>query len=210
MSKIEAFEKYADSYDKWFDKNSGVYNSEVEVIRQLLPSSKGKWVEVGVGSGKFSVPLGIKVGVEPSEKMATKAKELGIKVFSGIAEDLPLPDNDFDLVLMVTTICFVDDINRSFQEVRRVLKYGGSIIVGFVDKESDLGREYLKNRDKSNFYKNAAFFSTEEVLKYLNDAGFGITKIRQTLIAGKSQETILDGYGKGAFVVIKGEKMDLQ
>lgn len=209
MSKIKAFEKYTDSYDKWFDKNSGVYNTEVEVIRQLLPSPKGRWVEVGVGSGKFSVPLGIKIGVEPSEKMAAKAKERGIKVFPGIAEDLPLPENDFDLVLMVTTICFVDDINRSFQEVRRVLKYGGSIIVGFVDKESDLGKEYLKNRDKNNFYKNAAFFSTEEVLKHLNNAGFFITKIRQTLITGKSQETILDGYGKGAFVVIRGDKIDL-
>lgn len=209
MSKIEAFEKYADSYDKWFEKNNRVYNAEIEVIRQIMPSSEGKWVEVGVGSGKFSEPLGIKTGIEPSEKMAAKAKERGIKVFPGMAEDLPFPDNDFDLVLMVTTICFVDDINRSFQEVRRVLKNGGSIIVGFVDKESGLGKEYLKNRDKSKFYKDAVFFSTEEVLKYLNDAGFDITKIKQTLIAGKSQETILDGYGKGAFVVIRGDKIDL-
>jgi ubiquinone/menaquinone biosynthesis C-methylase UbiE len=206
MPKTEPFEKHSDAYDEWFEKNRDLYEAELEAIRQLIPPPGAKGVEVGVGSGKFAAPLGIKIGVEPSEKMAIKAIKQGINVYRGIAEDLPFPDGRFDFVLMVTTICFVDDVIKSFREAFRVLKPSGCIIVGFVDKESELGRQYADKREKSKFHKYATFFSTQEVLKYLKEAGFGIVKIRQTLIPGQLPETILDGFGRGAFIVIKGVK----
>jgi len=205
MPKTEPFEKYSDAYDEWFKKNSDQYNAELEAIRQLISSPGAEGMEVGVGSGKFAAPLGIKIGVEPSEKMAIKARKQGIHVYPGVAEELPFSDGRFDFVLMVTTICFVDDVMRSFRETFRVLKPGGHIIVGFIDKDSVLGRQYVDKKEKSKFYKEATFFSTQEVLKYLEEAGFGVVKIKQTLIPGELRETILDGFGKGAFVVIKGE-----
>ncbi|NOQ97303.1 MAG: methyltransferase domain-containing protein [Calditrichae bacterium] len=206
MPKIEPFEKHGDAYDEWFKKNIDLYEAELEAIRQLIPPLGTKGVEVGVGSGKFAAPLGIKIGVEPSEKMAIKARMQGINVYSGVAEELPFSDGSFDFVLMVTTICFVDDIIKSFREAFRVLNPSGCIIVGFVDKESELGRQYADKREKSKFYKDATFFSTQEVLKHLQEAVFEIEKIRQTLIAGELPETILDDFGKGAFVVIRGVK----
>ncbi len=206
MPRTAPFEKYSDEYDEWFEKHRDLYEAELEAIRQLLPPPGAEGLEVGVGSGKFAAPLGIKIGVEPSEKMAIKARKQGINVYPGVAEKLPFPDGRFDFVLMVTTICFVDDIVKSFREAFRVLKPNGCIIVGFVDKESELGKQYQNKREKSKFYKEATFFSTQEVLKYLKEAGFRIEKIRQTLIPGQSPKTILDGFGKGAFVVIKGVK----
>jgi len=206
MPKIEPFEKHSAMYDEWFKKNSDLYDAELEAIRLLIPPPGAEGMEVGVGSGKFAAPLGIKIGVEPSDKMAAKARMLGINVYPGVAEGLPFSDGRFDFVLMVTTICFVDDVIKSFREAHRVLKPGGCIIVGFVDKESELGRQYADKRDKSEFYKDATFFSTQEVMGYLKKAGFGIAKIKQTLIPGELQETISDGFGKGAFVVIKGVK----
>lgn len=203
MPKIETFEKYSDDYDKWFEKNRNLYDAELKAIRQLLPQGEG--LEVGVGSGKFAIPLGIKIGVEPSKKMADKAREHGINVYHNVAEKLPFSDNRFDFVLMVTTICFVDDIIKSFTEVFRVLKLGGKIIIGFVDKESELGKRYLDNRENSKFYKEATFFSTQEVIRYLKEVGFEIEKIIQTLIPGESLNTILDGFEKGAFIVIRGK-----
>ena len=190
--------------------NRDVYHAELEAIRALLPPPQStppaQGLEVGIGSGKFSVPLGITVGVEPAAAMAAKAEQQGLQVVRGVAEDLPFVDATFDFVLMVTTICFVDDILKSFQEALRVLKPGGSIIVGFVDKESDLGRQYHANRHSSVFYREATFFSTPEVCTHLAAAGFGEFTFRQTLIPDGAMETIKDGFGKGAFVVIKAVK----
>ena len=140
--------------------------------------------------------------------MAAKAEQLGIKVVPGVAENLPFADAEFDCVLMVTTICFVDDIVASFREARRVLKPGGCIIVGFVDKETELGRQYLAKREKSKFYKAATFFSTREVLDHLTEAGFGEVEIRQTLLPGEDQMTVQNGFGEGAFIAIRSVKRE--
>jgi SAM-dependent methyltransferase len=206
MAKTQAFETYSDRYDEWFERNREAYHAELEAIRQLMPPPPAKGMEVGVGSGKFAVPLGIQIGVEPSEKMAIKAERQGIRVFRHVAENLPFADSEFDFVLMVTTICFVDDILKSFQEVFRVLRPHGCLIVGFVDRESELGKTYSAKKNRSVFYRDATFFSAQEVAGYLADAGFENLTFKQTLIPGETQEMIQNGFGKGAFIVAKGVK----
>jgi len=44
-----------------------------------------------------------------------------------------------------------------------------------------------------------------EVLSHLNASGFVISNVLQTLIPGEKPNTILEGFGRGAFVVIKGQ-----
>jgi len=69
MTKIEPFEKYSKEYDEWFIRNQDIYLAELNAIKSLISSNKFG-VEIGVGSGRFALPLGIKVGVDPSRKMA--------------------------------------------------------------------------------------------------------------------------------------------
>ena len=207
MAKTAPFEDFSEEYDQWFVRNKGKYEAELHALSYFVPSN-GNGLEVGVGSGKFAAPLGIKTGVEPSHKMADKARKLGIQVLPGIAEDLPIMDKSFDFVLMVTTICFVDDLKKSFQEAYRVLTKEGVIIIGFIDKDSELGKVYRANKDKSHFYKIAEFFSTQEVLACLSKAGFGNFETKQTIFPGKDTQRIENGFGTGSFVVIKGLKIN--
>ncbi len=202
MPNIQPFELYSDAYENWFVENEIIYKLELEAIKQLIPSGKFG-MEVGIGSGKFAVPFGIKIGVEPSAKMAEIARARGIDVIEAVAEKLPFDDNIFDFVLFVTTICFVDDIKKSFLEARRVLKNNGSIIIGFVDKESELGKKYLAKKNKSKFYNIATFYSADEVLNYLSECGFSNFKIKQTVFPNNEKKIVKDGYGTGSFVVIK-------
>ena len=66
------------------------------------------------------------------EAMRKLARERKIRVYNAVAESLPFEAGQFDFALMVTTICFVDDIEKSFKEVKRILKSGGLFIIGFV------------------------------------------------------------------------------
>jgi len=208
MPKTKPFEKFYKEYEKWFEKFDKIYEAELEAVRKLLPPFK-KAIEIGVGSARFSYPLGIKEGVEPSSKMAEIAEKKGIKVIKGYAENLPLKDNSYDLVLMITTICFVDEPLKSIKEIKRVLKKGGYAIIGFVDKNSNIGKFYEKHRTKSKFYKEATFFSSKEIIKMLKECGFKEIECRQTLF-GETLQTatteIKSGCSEGAFVVIRAKK----
>ncbi len=209
MAKVEAFEKHAGEYDQWYDAHPFVYASELEAIKRLLPEN-AEGIEVGVGTGRFAAPLGIKVGVEPSQAMREIARSRNIDVVEGIAEELPFPDEQFDHVLFVTTICFVNSLEQAFAEAHRVLKPGGSILVGFVDRNSALGRKYENRRNDSRFYKNAVFRSVNEVAASLEQVGFSQLQYVQTLFSPLSEiekrEPIEEGYGKGAFIVAKATK----
>ncbi|WP_456450097.1 class I SAM-dependent methyltransferase [Hydrogenimonas sp.] len=208
MAKISAFEKHRDRYEEWFKEHGPLYEEELRALRRLLPPFE-KGVEIGVGTGRFAEPLGIKEGVEPSPKMAEVAKERGIEVAQGVAEALPLEDESYDLALMVTTICFVDDPRKALREIYRILKPGGYMLLGFVDKETPLGRLYQKNREKSRFYKEATFYSTQEVLGLLKEAGFGDCKAVQTLFGPDLEHMeggVKEGYGEGAFVALRCQK----
>jgi len=78
--------------------------------------------------------------------------------------------------------------------------------VAFLDKGSELGRRYHEERAESRFYRDATFFSAPEVLRFLEEAGFGQKENRQALIPGDPLETIRNGFGTGTFVVIRSEK----
>ena len=65
MAKIAPFEDFSEEYDEWFVRNKDKYEAELRALRYFVPM-KGNGLEVGVGSGKFAGPLGIKTGVEPS------------------------------------------------------------------------------------------------------------------------------------------------
>lgn len=205
MTSIGVFDARADEYEAWFESNRFVYESELAAIRSMLPEGKG--LEIGVGSGRFAAPLGIEYGVEPSEAMKIKAEARGIKVIKAVAEALPFPDGEFDFCLMVTTVCFLDDMDAAFLEARRVLKPGGAFIIAFVDRESPLGREYLQKKDNSAFYKKATFYSTRELTEYLGMSGFRDFSFSQTIFRPLSEidsiEPIKEGYGEGSFVIIK-------
>ncbi len=211
MARTEPFEKYYEKYEYWFVNNNYAYESELVAIKDILPDFNDA-VEIGVGSGRFAAPLGIKKGLEPSGKMADIAQKRGISVTEGAAEDMPFDDGSFDLVLMVTTLCFLDDVDKAFGEVYRILKPGGYFINGFVDRDSRLGRIYQKIKNKNVFYRLADFYSVEEVKTILKRSGFKDFSYRQTIFKDlgdiKEVEKSINGYGSGSFVVVSARKPD--
>ncbi len=209
MPKIEPFERYFEKYEEWFVQNCYAFQSEIEAVRRHLPS-RGRGIEIGVGSGLFAKPLGIHVGLEPSGEMRSIAVKRGVDVVEGIAEHLPFMDDFYDFALMVTTICFLDDVPKSIIEAQRVVKPGGKLIIGLVDKNSPIGKLYQQNQQENVFYRDATFYSTDEVVTLMKQAGFSDFNFTQTIFKMlekiEEAEEIKEGYGEGSFMVVSGIK----
>lgn len=174
----KVFDKYAEKYDSWYDRNPEVFRKEVECLISIIDAEK-PWLEIGVGSGRFAEKLGIEYGIDPSEKMVRIARQRGINAIVGYGEDLPYEDESFGAVFLIVTLCFVKDPIKVLREAWRVLKKGGKIYIGFVPRESELGRVYMEKASRGHvFYSVARFFSTDEVVKMLRECGFEVLKIK--------------------------------
>ncbi|MBN1851240.1 MAG: methyltransferase domain-containing protein [Pirellulales bacterium] len=209
MPKVGPFEEHAARYEAWFERNRFAYQSELRAVKSLLPP-RGIGIEIGVGTGRFAAPLGLRIGIEPSTAMAMIARQRGIQVVQAVAEALPFMDETFDFVLMVTTLCFLDDVGISFREVHRVLKRGGFFLVGLIDRESPLGRMYQEHQSESPFYAEAQFYSVQEVVSFMKNSHFEEFKFAQTIFRDLSSlhspEIVRQGYGEGSFVVLRARK----
>lgn len=206
MPKSDPFQLHHHYYDDWFVRHETAYHSELLAVRALLPW-QGLGLSIGVGTGRFAAPLGVQVGIDPAHASLTYAAQRGIVAVQAVAEALPFADAMFERVLCVTTICFVDDANAMLCEVRRVLKPGGSLVIGFIDRNSDLGQHYLAHQAETVFYRDATFFSAAEVEQLLLDTGFSDLVWVQTLTKSVTDthdiEPLRSGHGQGAFVVVK-------
>ena len=206
------FDAYTGEYEEWFQRNRFVYLSELELLRMMIPRH-GRGLEMGIGTGRFAAPLDIDFGIDPSKNMLQLARELGSKVVLARGEDIPFKDGAFDYVLIMVTICFVDDPNRVVEESRRVIVNGGKIVIGIIDRDSWLGKLYLAKKDRSKFYREARFYSVKEVIELLKSIGFRDISVYQTIFdlpeTIKSVQHYREGSGKGGFVAICGRKSEV-
>jgi len=209
MDSIRIFDEHAEEYDAWFEVNEAAYLSEIEALKKFVPQ-QGRGLEVGVGTGRFAAPLGVKVGVEPAPGAARIARERGIDVCRAKAEKLPFTDGEFDFVVMVTALCFVDDPRKALSEAARVVRPGGRVIIGMIDRGSPPGRKYETKKKTGMFFRHACFYSTEQVLTWLTALGCYDIQTCQTLFGDPGQleeeQPAKPGHGEGLFAVVCGRR----
>lgn len=207
MVRVWRFERFTERYDAWFEKFRATYLSELGALSWLVGEFE-RGLEVGVGTGRFAVPLGVRFGVDPSTRMLEVARRRGVEVLRGVAERLPFRGGLFDLVLMVTTICFVVDLDASFREVSRVLRPAGRFVLGFIDRDSPVGRRASSMVDDP-FYSEATMYSVGEVVGNLEGCGFRVERFAQTVFGYpeniREVQPAKPGHGEGSFVVVQAK-----
>jgi len=206
LVKRNPFDTVAKEYDQWFNDNSNVFLSELEAVKYFVPQ-QGIGVEIGVGTGRFASELGIRHGIEPSENMAEIARQRGIDVKIGVAENLDYGNGSFDFAIMVAVDPFVQDIQKTYNEIYRIIRQGGKLIVGTLHKDGEVAKKYMAMKD-SEVYKSATFHTVDETINQLKMSGFEGFSTCQSLIEMNPNkvEKPIPIHDKGSFVVIEALK----
>jgi len=133
------------NYKKYWQKRQYGHEAEKLVLKRFFKQipKKNSLVDIGGGFGRltpFYAPLFRKtVLIDRSQRLLKKAKKLEkefphFEAKKGLATNLPLKNNSFDVALMIRTIHHLSSIVKAFKEVRRVLKPGGFFILEFANK----------------------------------------------------------------------------
>jgi ubiquinone/menaquinone biosynthesis C-methylase UbiE len=113
-------------------------NSTVEQLKPHLFSG-AKILDVGVGLGRLLDKLDPKLekfGIDISEQYLAESKKKGINVCMAKIEDMPYEDNLFDFVVSTDVLEHVFDLNQCIEQILRVLKPGGILLMRVPFKEN--------------------------------------------------------------------------
>lgn len=178
------FNHFYQDYDSWYDTPVGKFFDEVEyeALQQLIEIYPGaKVLEVGCGTGLYSLKitwLGAHLtGIDIAPNMLDQAKakfqanhlEADFQIMN--ARSLSFADNSFDRVFSMAAFEFIEDIQAAYNEMYRVTKPGGIIVIGTIQKGSAWQELYT-----SEIFKDSAFayanFKTAEYLIALDPKSY--------------------------------------
>jgi ubiquinone/menaquinone biosynthesis C-methylase UbiE len=180
----QVFDCISESYDHWYDTPEGraIFHAELKCIRTLCGHLSGRWLEAGVGTGRFASSLGIGMGIDPSLPMLRIAAKRGILTCAGFAESMPFPDDAFHGVLLALALCFVTDSDRALKECSRVIKPGGRLLLGLIPADGPWGRAYERKKEQGHpIYRLAVFPRIPEISASVDSKGFRLEKAASTL-----------------------------
>jgi ubiquinone/menaquinone biosynthesis C-methylase UbiE len=171
------FDEIAHKYDSWFTTPLGAAVDQWEKAitwRLAKPKAGEKVLDVGTGTANYLVELaemgldctGLDIGFKMLLKARAKsrARGLDLKLVTADSEGLPFRDKSFDLVLSITAFEFFPDPVRSVQEMTRVCRPGGRIVVGVLNRWSVwAARRRLLSWFRETIFTHCRFYSHSEM-----------------------------------------------
>ena len=175
---------FAATYDRMCRKTEA---AGLQAHREsLLAQAHGRVLEIGAGTGRnlpFYPADAELTLVEPEKPMARRLeKRLAghaqqVELVRASAEELPFPDESFDVVVSTLVLCAVDDQPRALAEARRVLKPGGRLL--FIEHHRSDDPALARKQDKMNRINRmvAHCDCNRATVDAIRDAGFTIDKL---------------------------------
>jgi ubiquinone/menaquinone biosynthesis C-methylase UbiE len=180
--------------------------------KKVVPLAEGKVLEIGIGSG-LNLPFYDKTkideiwGLDPSEELSVMAKQVAneesmeVKFISSGAEDIPLPDNYFDSVLVTYTMCTIPEVQRANQEIRRVLKDNGKMIFCEHGEAPDQNIRKWQSRINPFWGKLAGGCNiNRKIPSLIQESGFDIIQMEEMYLPNTPK---IAGYNYWGFAVSK-------
>jgi SAM-dependent methyltransferase len=131
-----------DPVDYYYRPLTGpLYRGRLRLVARLLGEERrGSVLEVGYGSGVFLPELARRAGRlagvdlhDQHERIAELLAREGVTAELRLASlfELPFADGEFDALVCVSVLEHLTDLDAALDELRRVLRGGGTAVLGF-------------------------------------------------------------------------------
>ena len=180
--------------------------------KKVVPMAEGKVLEIGIGSG-LNLPFYDKSkldelwGLDPSEGLSEMAKQVAdeeameVNFISAGAEEIPLPDNHFDSVLVTYTMCTIPEVDRASKEIQRVLKSNGKMIFCEHGLAPDKNIKKWQNRINPFWKKLAGGCNiNRNIPSVIQESGFDIIDLEEMYLPSTPK---IAGYNYWGYAVSK-------
>lgn len=138
-------------------------------------------MDVGCGTGNFSLKLaklGYSVtGIDISDKMLEVARKksaqaaVALDFFNMDACNLDFLDEYFDGAVSIAALEFIRDPTKALEEMFRVVKVGGFVLVGTINRDSKWGELYRsENIDQNSVYRHANFKTIDDLKEFRTES----------------------------------------
>ena len=190
-SGAAAYKGLPEAYRRWRASGLGQITDRLEehlILEMAEPVDGLSVLDVGCGDGALAVAMArgraLVTALDADPQMLAAAREradgvsVPLQLVEGRAEALPFGDAAFDLVVAVTVLCFVQQVERAVQEMARVLRPRGRLVIG------ELGSRNLwatKRRVSgwlgSRTWRSTTFHTREELRRLVASGGFSIDQV---------------------------------
>ena len=163
--------------------NSGNADLNAFVMETLELKNSDRVLEIGFGPGKLINQMaavtteGVVEGIDFSVAMVKQAVKANkqhifdgkVRLYKGECKTLPFENESFDKLCSANTLYFWKEPDKYFNEMYRVIKPGGRIVIGFRDDKQ------MRNLNLSEDIFST--YSVNEVASLLSNAGFSDPQI---------------------------------
>jgi 2-polyprenyl-3-methyl-5-hydroxy-6-metoxy-1,4-benzoquinol methylase len=144
-----------------------------------------KIIDTGCGDGfhlsllqKYGNKNWMLEGIDIDKRAAQMALDKGLKVHLGSIDEIKLPKNSYDLVIMVQTIEHVAEPAEVLRAVRDILKPGGKVVVVTDNTDSFDFKLFKKSHwGGYHFPRHWNLFNRKSLTKLVEKTGFEIEKL---------------------------------
>lgn len=129
----EFMDRIAPKRNKWIRLNRYYYNDLLRLLKYSVPE-KSSVIEIGSGSGfllnKLNPSKGVGIDISPEMIQIAKKDYPNLEFHLMDAENIKLTDS-FDYILISDTLGYLEDIQRSFSELKKISTPDSRIIITY-------------------------------------------------------------------------------